>query len=306
MLFLWGVNGHPRPETVYETAMKQMHLLSFLFTLLLLAACPLTALAQKDSDGKGRKENATEKAKEHFKAGQALFGAGQFEKAAESFLKAYEYKPLAAFLFNIAVCYEKVEKFVEAKQYFVEFLAKDPQTKELASIQARIRLLDRLIEYKESLKKPVDKPGDKPVDKPVDKPGDKPVDKPGDKPVDKPAPVLVKPELPPIATRTLTMVSTDPPGAQLYLNNKKDKLGTTPFEGEIPLGKHVLIVEMKGFSDIKREIHVQENRMLDIMVSLKKDVNMAWVQITSNVPAPRCSSTTRRSGPWDTRRSTEC
>jgi outer membrane biosynthesis protein TonB len=104
-------------------------------------------------------------------------------------------------LFNIAVCYEKSEQYVKAKEYFVEYLAKEPNTKDLQSIQARIRLLERLIEYKETsanwqeqeTNKPTDKrstaddkPADKPADKPTDKPQNKPTDKPADKPADKP------------------------------------------------------------------------------------------------------------------------
>ena len=43
---------------------------------------------------------------------------GEYAAAAEKFLSAYEHKPYPAFLFNVAVSFEKAKQLEKAKQYF--------------------------------------------------------------------------------------------------------------------------------------------------------------------------------------------
>ena len=50
---------------------------------------------------------------------------GEYAVAAERFLTAYEHKPYPAFLFNVAVSFEKAKQLEKAKQYFTQYLEKD-------------------------------------------------------------------------------------------------------------------------------------------------------------------------------------
>src|SRR4249920_254767 len=65
-------------------------------------------------------------AKEAFESAQNAFVRGEYAVAAERFLSAYEHKPYPAFLFNVAVSYEKSKQLEKAKQYFEKYLEKDP------------------------------------------------------------------------------------------------------------------------------------------------------------------------------------
>ncbi|MBU1218923.1 PEGA domain-containing protein [Myxococcota bacterium] len=282
------------------------------------------------------------KAKENFEAGQALFGAGEFKKAAVRFLEAWKEKPMAAFLYNAAVCYEKIEDYELAKKYFIEYISAAPKARNVSSIQARIRLLDKLIKIKKEsvgkkpdgktpdvkkpdgktpdvkkpdgktpdVKKPdgktpdVKKPDGKTPDvkKPdgktpdVKKPDGKTPDvkKPDGKTPDVKKPVII---LPPIETQSVVSVSCDPPGAELYLNDEKNMLGKTPWEGSIPKGKHIIIFKHKGFQTVKKEISVTSNRFMEIFVSLTKDTNLAWVQISTDVPDAFIYPGSKKTGP---------
>nr|MDA3863906.1 PEGA domain-containing protein [Deltaproteobacteria bacterium] len=87
--------------------------------------------------------------------------------------------------------------------------------------------------------------------------------------------------LPPIETKNLITISTNPPNAMLYLDKLKNKLGETPYQGTITKGKHVLILKIKGFKPMKKEIAISGNRTMEFYFDLKKDAKLAWTQITS-------------------------
>ena len=74
-------------------------------------------------------------AKEAFEAAQNLFVRGEYGPAAEKFLSAYEHKPYPAFLFNVAVSYEKAKQLEKARQYFVTYLEKDPNASDAAPLR---------------------------------------------------------------------------------------------------------------------------------------------------------------------------
>ena len=50
---------------------------------------------------------------------------GEYAVAAERFLSAYEHKRYPAFLFNVAVSFEKAKQLEKAKQYFMKYLEQD-------------------------------------------------------------------------------------------------------------------------------------------------------------------------------------
>ncbi|MBN2723499.1 MAG: PEGA domain-containing protein [Deltaproteobacteria bacterium] len=234
---------------------------------------------------------STKKARESFNAGQALFGAGEYKKAAEKFLEAYKQKPLAAFLYNAAVCFEKIEDYTQAKKFFVEYVAKSPSAKGISAIQARIRLLNKLISIqKENEKRRIDaEKKDAENKKNLENANKKNPDgkkNPDKKPIPEKTKIIIikKPPLPPIETKNVTSISTEPPGSELFLDDEKNKLGKTPWEGVISDGKHVIIIKQKGFQTIKKEITITKNRFTDIFINLNKDAKLAWVQITTDSP----------------------
>ncbi len=254
--------------------------LIFVFGLTLLCAPAVGAAKTSSTD------SALEKAKISFRAGQALFGASQFKKAAAKFMEAYGHKPMAAFLFNAAVCYEKTGEYALAKKYFVEYMAKAKDVKRLASIQARLRLLEKLIDYvKEAKAREVKAAKEKAEAERKRKEALAKGKKPPKVIILKPIPLKPRPKLPPIATKNIVSVQTEPPGADVFLDGRKTSEGVTPLQVEIPTGQHTITIKMKGFSPLKRQLKVHPNKMIELFMNLRKESKLAWIRVTANCPA---------------------
>src|SRR5262245_56542755 len=68
---------------------------------------------------------ALESARKEFERGGDLFEKGDFQNAADAFMAAYKAKPFPAFVFNAAVCYEKLKDYKQAVELFKRYLAED-------------------------------------------------------------------------------------------------------------------------------------------------------------------------------------
>ncbi len=52
-------------------------------------------------------------------------------------------------------------------------------------------------------------------------------------------------------------IKSEPPGADLLVDGKK--LGQTPFDGNLPTGRHKLVLRKEGFNDFEKEINIELN-----------------------------------------------
>ena len=77
-----------------------------------------TVLAVEDPD--------TEIAKRHFAAGAALYDQGKYNDAIVEFSAARDVRPAPAFDFNIARCYDRLERLRDAVTWYERYLATDP------------------------------------------------------------------------------------------------------------------------------------------------------------------------------------
>jgi len=84
-------------------------------------------------------------AKEAFESAQNAFVRGDYLVAAERFLSAYEHKPYPAFLFNVAVSYEKAKQLEKARDYFTKYLDKDPNASDAAQVKLRLDVINQLL-----------------------------------------------------------------------------------------------------------------------------------------------------------------
>src|SRR5437763_8927773 len=84
-------------------------------------------------------------AKEAFESAQSAFVRGEYLVAAERFLSAYEHKPYPAFLFNVAVSYEKARQLEKARDYFTKYLDKDPNASDAAQVKLRLDVINQLL-----------------------------------------------------------------------------------------------------------------------------------------------------------------
>lgn len=80
-------------------------------------------------------------AKSHMDKGQALFLEKKFAEAAVEFHTAWEIKPLSTFLFNEAVCHEKLRNWPKAIELFQRYLDDDPTALDRPQVQARLEKL---------------------------------------------------------------------------------------------------------------------------------------------------------------------
>jgi hypothetical protein len=71
-------------------------------------------------------EKDIEKAKERFRVGKTAFDEGNYEKAAEAFLDAYQFSGRSELLFNVAQSYRRAGDLRNAEQYFQKYLEEMP------------------------------------------------------------------------------------------------------------------------------------------------------------------------------------
>lgn len=98
----------------------------------------------------------TENAKLHFRLGSELYTANHYADALLEFKKALRMKPLPAFRYNIARCYDRLERYPEAIVEYEAYLAAGAAQMDVGEVQARIaELRSRVAEEKQSVAAPL-------------------------------------------------------------------------------------------------------------------------------------------------------
>jgi tetratricopeptide (TPR) repeat protein len=97
-----------------------------------LVAVPRTVCAE---------DAATKAAKKHYDKGEKLFALGRFDVALEEYQKAFDAKPVPAFLFNIGQCYRNLGDFESAVFSFKKFLKLEPDAPNRDKVE---KLIDEL------------------------------------------------------------------------------------------------------------------------------------------------------------------
>jgi hypothetical protein len=216
---------------------------------LLLVALARPTLAQ---------DQVLEQAKHHFDEGQNLYLQGKYAEAVKQFQAAYELKKYPAFLFNIAVCFEKNRNFPKALDHYERYLRDDPHSQDRALVLKRIKAI------KKHLNPPL-KPGET---KPSTRPSKLP------------------PDLPPVKTKGLVVIETKPEGAAIYLGDKKKGIFTrTPYTGSLPPGRQTVIIELKRYRTERKTFQVRTDRMVYLYFSLSLERNRGWIEVKANIPA---------------------
>src|SRR5688572_18048653 len=87
-------------------------------------------------------QDAVERARPHFDAGQQYYADGEFASALREFRRAHELTQHPELLYNIALCYERLGELDRAVETLERYLASEGQVAERAAAQeelARIR-----------------------------------------------------------------------------------------------------------------------------------------------------------------------
>jgi iron complex outermembrane receptor protein len=110
-------------------------LLALAWLALLLS--PRAAIAQVD--------DPADRARTHLKAGISYYDEGRYADAAREMEAAYSLKPLPDLLYNVAQCYERLNRLGDAAGAYRKYLEGKPGAEDRKSIEARIANLDERV-----------------------------------------------------------------------------------------------------------------------------------------------------------------
>jgi len=232
--------------------------LRILFAIPLLVAllCAQAAAqpAAKDDD------DSLNQAREAFDQGQGLFEQQKFDEAATSFIKAYEARQFAAFLYNAALSYEKARNYEKAIEEYKRYLAEATgiDEGEKKEIEQRIAVFEAELQRRAT--QPAGDAG------PTGEPSED-----------------VK-NLTEAKIRGLVVVESRPQGAYIYLDDKKgEALGRTPWNGTLE-GEHTVFLESAGYKPVEQKISAAPDKMVNLVVVLAEEDYLGWIDIRANVP----------------------
>lgn len=200
------------------------------------------------------------KARRYFNEAQKYYSEGKYDEAVAAFEKAYEAKPFAQLLYNIAVVHEKAGKAEEAIKNYEAYKnsAKDASDKMLA--QKRIDKLKKQIADGQ-----------------------------------KPAPSTAEVEFQNVVT-----IATVPAGATVWLDSKKTTpVGITPWTGTIK-EKRVVIVEAEGYDPYQWVFEPTDKKILytrDIVLAKKRAESfLGYLKVGANIPGANVYIDDRNAG----------
>jgi tetratricopeptide (TPR) repeat protein len=260
--------------------------------LLLAVAVLLGGATAVRAGDEATPDKALNDAKDSFETAQTFFVRAEYDAAAAKFLEAYDKKPYPAFLFNVAVSYEKAKQLEKAKEYFERYLRVDPNASDAAQVRLRIDVITKLLAPPPPPAAPAAPaaptapgepaaPGTPPSGAAPPASGATPSGTPPAAPSTAPPP---PPVLPDIDTKGLVVIDSKPQGATIYLNDKRQgPFGTTPWHGSLESKPVRLILESKGWKAEERQISPRSDKLIDVYIALSEEHYLGWIEITSNV-----------------------
>lgn len=93
-------------------------------------------------------DKATKTAKVFFDKGEKLFALGRFDEALEQYQKAFDAKPIPAFLYNIGQCYRNLGEYEEAIHSYKQYLQRAPDAENREQVETLIDTLEAKLEKK--------------------------------------------------------------------------------------------------------------------------------------------------------------
>jgi tetratricopeptide (TPR) repeat protein len=114
-----------------------------LYVAVVCAALSLSSLAYAQSKPAIPPADDVEAAKAHFAAGSAYYDQANYADAVKEFNEAYRLSHRSDLLYNIAVCYERLQQYDNAIKALQQYLIDKPEAKDKVTIQTRISNLEK-------------------------------------------------------------------------------------------------------------------------------------------------------------------
>ncbi len=255
-------------------------------------------------------DKALNDAKESFEAAQTFFVRGEYDAAAAKFLEAYNKKPFPAFLFNVAVSYEKAKQLEKAKEYFERYLKDDPNASDAAQVQAaprRARQAARATAAaapaappapgataprREHRPRPVAPPEPGAPGRPERRPPPPERRRPRTGPTARagnagaaPRPRAARRRCSPTSTPRGWSSSTRSRRARRSISTTSGRARSaqTPWHGSLESKPVRLILESKGWKAEERQVSPRSDKLIDVYIALSEEHYLGWIEISSNV-----------------------
>ncbi len=261
--------------------------------------------------GAGTSGPKIELIRRYMEEGQGLYLAKDYESAAKRFEEGYEAYPYSAFLFNLGVCYQKLDNIELALQKFNKYLRVDPNAPDAAKVQERVALLSKVVEARqlvaealaaeEARKAAAEAAGDAGV--PVAE-GDAGAVDPDAAVTPPPAPIVV-PDIPDDdsdAMRSLVVIETEPAGAPVRLYSQSTKnaspfivgqenpgwtrilAASAPASMALPVGRyHVVIDKFRDYNTSDTVIDISPGHVHHFKANLSQGAFMSFLRVSANV-----------------------
>jgi PEGA domain len=214
--------------------------------------------------------DALRKAQSAFDQAQIDYLAGKYDEAAKGFQEAYAAREFPQFLYNAGACFHmkgkrdsSVESYTQAVDFYRKYIEADPNASDKAKVEKAIGVLES--EIKRLKEQAQAKPPGQPAAPVV-------------------APSAAVQSLGDVKPRSLVVIESEPQGATVYLDDKKNgSIGTTPWSGSIE-GTHKVIIEKRGYMQSESDVTGEPNKLFVLRAVLGKQDFLGWIQVTSNVP----------------------
>lgn len=268
-----------------------------LWGLLLWCGVPSSAWAQTAAPGEGQQ---LETIRKYMEEGQALYLAKDYAAAAKQFEAGYAEHPYSAFLFNAAVCYQKLDQPEAAITKFQDYLRVDPQAPDAAKVQERLQLLEQVVDARRRAAEAEAAAAARAAATPPGPEGTPPAE-----PLPPAEPAVAVPVIPETemdTMRSLVVVETEPSGAPIAIYAPTSsasppfvlgqanpgwtriQAASSPMSVTLPVGRYQVVVEkFRDFNASDTVIDVSPGHVHHFKANLSQGAFMAFLRVSANV-----------------------
>lgn len=222
----------------------------------------------------GQSADALKKAQAAFDQAQLDYLSGRYDESAQGFQDAYAARPFPQFLYNIGASFHMKAKktsdvaaYEKAVEFYRRYLVEDPQASDKAKVEKMIEVLQAEINRIKGAAATTT------------------TDPTTGTPTTAPAtPSQEVQQLGDVKVRGLVVIESEPTGATIYLDDKKNgPFGTTPWSGSLE-GEHKIIIEKRGYMVSESTLAADPTKLFQLRAVLGKENFLGWITITSNIP----------------------